>query len=264
MAVAVPSAYRRVDILGCPFDAVTMAETEQFIRDAVIGRRQVQVTVGNVDMVMKTRRDARLARAFWESELTIVDGAPITWAARFLNRPVKERVPGIELVERCASLSEELDCGIAIVGSSPTIAEAAAAQMRLAHPRAVLHVIPTPFPLGPAESRSIAESIHKSGDRIVLVALGAPRQELWVKEYLAATGANVGIGVGAAFDIISGGKPRAPAWMRRHGLEWLHRMRLEPRRLGRRYLIEDLPFFGVLLKERIRITLGGGVSVHRP
>lgn len=248
---------RRVDILGCPFDAVDMAMTDQFLRDAIGNGRQVHVTVGNVDMVMKARRDPRLARAFWESALTIVDGVPITWAAKFLNRPVKGRVAGIELVVRCAAISHDLRCGVALIGSSPEIAEQAAENMRRLYPKAILHVIPTPRPLSSRDSEALVEKVRAHGDRIVLVALGAPRQELWVKEYLPSTGANVGIGVGAAFDIISGRKPRAPVWMRRNGLEWLHRMRLEPRRLGRRYLIDDLPFFGVLLTERLRMALKG-------
>jgi N-acetylglucosaminyldiphosphoundecaprenol N-acetyl-beta-D-mannosaminyltransferase len=77
---------------------------------------------------------------------------------------------------------------------------------------------------------------------IVLVALGAPRQERWVQANLAACRAEVGIGIGSAFDIICGDQPRAPRWMCDHGLEWLHRMMLDPRRLGRRYLVEDSPF----------------------
>jgi len=233
-----------------------MEETEHFIRDAISHGRQVHVTVGNVDMVMKVRKDPRFAKAFWDSELTIVDGVPIMWAAALLKRPLKARVAGVELVARCAAISHDMGCGIAVVGGRREIAEGAAENLRQVFPRAILHVIPTPFPVRPEDSRAIVKRIRANDDSIILVALGAPLQELWVKEYLAATGGNVGIGVGAAFDIISGSKPRAPVWMRRNGLEWLHRMALEPHRLGRRYLIEDMPFFGVLLKERVRLALG--------
>jgi N-acetylglucosaminyldiphosphoundecaprenol N-acetyl-beta-D-mannosaminyltransferase len=247
--------HRRVDILGCPFDAITMAEVEQSIEDAIRRREQLHITTGNVDMVMKVRKDPRLARAFWESQLTIVDGVPITWAATFLRRPVNGRVCGTDIVWRCAAISHKMNWGIALLGGSERVAEWAAAILRKAYPNSILHVIPTPFPLRREDSKRMIRIIRANDDRIVLVALGAPRQEFWLNEHLSATGANVGIGIGGAFDIISGSKPQAPEWMRRNGLEWLHRMRLEPRRLSRRYLVEDMPFLGLVLKERIKIAL---------
>lgn len=239
----------RVNILGCPFDRVDMEEAERFIRDTVIGRRRAHVTVGNVDMVMKARKDRQFADIFWKSALTIVDGMPILWAGALLGRPLKTRVPGIELTLRCAAISQQLGCGVALVGGEQAVTEAAAREMSRLFPGSILHVIPTPYPLRPEDNRVIVNRIREEDDRIVLVALGAPRQEFWVDEHLAATGANVGIGVGGAFDIISEARPRAPAWMRNNGLEWLHRMRLEPGRLARRYLVDDMPFLGVLLKE---------------
>lgn len=247
--------HRRVDILGCPFDAITMAEVEQCIEDAIRRREQLHITVGNVDMVMKARKDPRLARAFWESQLTIVDGVPITWAAAFLRRSVNGRVCGTDIVWRCAAISQKMNRGVALLGGGEGVAERAATNLRKAYPNSILHVIPAPFPLRQEYTKRIIRIIRANDDRIVLVALGAPRQEFWLNEHLSASGANVGIGIGAAFDIISGSKPQAPEWMRRNGLEWFHRMRLEPRRLSRRYLVEDMPFFGLLLKEWIKIAL---------
>lgn len=84
------------------------------------------------------------------------------------------------------------------------------------------------------------------------MALGAPRQERWVREYLPETGANVGMGIGSAFDIICGDRRRAPRWMQDAGLEWFHRMLQEPRRLGKRYLIDDMRAFGYLARELLR------------
>jgi exopolysaccharide biosynthesis WecB/TagA/CpsF family protein len=89
----------------------------------------------------------------------------------------------------------------------------------------------------------------------VLAALGAPRQERWVQSHLGASGANVGIGIGSAFDIISGRNPRAPGWMQALGLEWFYRMLQEPRRLGRRYLVDDSPFLILLPVEIVRRKL---------
>jgi N-acetylglucosaminyldiphosphoundecaprenol N-acetyl-beta-D-mannosaminyltransferase len=250
---------RRVDILGCPFDSIDIDEAEQFIREAICRNRQAHVTVGNVDMVMLARRDPRFSSVFWESELTVVDGVPILWAATLLDRPLKARVAGVELVERCAAISHDVGCSIAVVGARLEIVQRAVENMLRRFPRARFNVVPTPFPLGAADSRAIVERIRANGDSMVLVALGAPRQEFWIKIHMPATGANVAIGVGGAFDIISGSKPRAASWMRNNGLEWLHRLALEPRRLGYRYLIEDMPFVALVLRERMRLARGGEV-----
>lgn len=255
----IPKKYLRVDILGCPFDKVAIAEVEQSIEHAIKRREQLHITTGNVDMVMKLRKHPHLACAFWESQLAIVDGVPITWAAAILGRPVKERIRGIDLVWRCAAISQKIRCGLALMGGQQEIVERASANLRKAYPSSIIHVIPTPFPLRPEDSEPIIRLIRANDNRILLVGLGAPSQELWLKEHLAATGANVGIGIGGAFDVISGRRPQAPEWMQLKGFEWLHRMILEPRRLGCRYLIEDMPFFGLLLKERIKIALRRGV-----
>lgn len=248
-------ASRRVEILGCPFDAVDLEAAEAFVRAALAGQQQAHITVGNVDMVMKMRRDPRLADAFWRSQLTIVDGVPITWAAALLGRRLNGRVSGTDLVWRCAEVSRDTGCGIALVGGAPGTSEKAAENLRNRYPGAILHVIPTPYPLTDENSLEVIQRIRANRDRILLVALGAPRQELWLQRYLPDSGANIGIGIGSAFDIISGSKPQAPEWMRRNGLEWLHRMRLEPRRLGRRYLIEDMPFFWHLAREWVRCAM---------
>jgi N-acetylglucosaminyldiphosphoundecaprenol N-acetyl-beta-D-mannosaminyltransferase len=244
--------FERIDILGCPFDALSSDEAEGQVRRALAGGPPLHIAVGNVDMVMKLRRDATLAEAFWASDISIADGVPITWAASLLGRPLKGRVAGTELVLRCAKLSAETGCSLARVGGKPAIAARAAGAMAKRFPGARAHVIETPFPLRPEHDASMIEAIRGHGARIILVALGAPRQELWVRRNLAASGAAVGIGIGSAFDIISGDKPWAPKWMRDNGLEWLHRLALEPRRLARRYLVDDMPFFGLLALEALR------------
>src|SRR6266446_4331525 len=185
--VNIREGHRRVDILGCPFDAITMGDAEQYIRDAVTNRQKLHITVGNVDMVMKARKDPRLAGAFWKSQLTIVDGVPITWAAAFLGLPVNGRVCGTDIVWRCAAISQEMGCGVALIGGNQGIVQRAAANLKKASPTSILHVIPTPYPLRPEDSETMIRLIRANDDRILLVALGAPRQELWLSEHLAAS-----------------------------------------------------------------------------
>jgi N-acetylglucosaminyldiphosphoundecaprenol N-acetyl-beta-D-mannosaminyltransferase len=208
----------RVDVLGTAFDAISFEETVGRIREALRSGTHLQVATGNVDFVMKARRDPEFRRQLQHTEL----------------------------VQACAGVSAELGAPVALVGAAPGVADRAAGRMLIEVPAAQLHAIPTPSPLDAEATRQVVRNVSNAGAQILLVALGAPRQEHWLQQNLEQTGALVGIGVGSAFDILSGDKPRAPKWMRDAGLEWAHRMAHDPRRLARRYLIEDSPFFGHL------------------
>jgi len=246
--------YKRVDILGCPFDAISFEETMALIRDTVTSGQRRQFVPGSIDFVMKARRDPVFAEELWKADIVFADGMPIVWAASLLGTPIRGRVPGTDVVWECAQVSQQTGCGIAMIGGDFSLTKGAAEKMREAFPKAALHPLPTPFPLGEKENEELVRQIRALQPGIVLVALGAPRQERWVKRNLEACGANVGIGIGSAFDIISGSKPRAPRWMQDNGLEWFHRMMLEPRRLGKRYLIDDSPFLFYLTLEIVRRT----------
>jgi N-acetylglucosaminyldiphosphoundecaprenol N-acetyl-beta-D-mannosaminyltransferase len=250
----------RVNILGCPFDAISFGETVQCIKRTILEGRQIQIVPGSVDFVMKAKRDATFKRELWRADLVVADGVPIVWAATLLGEPLCGRVSGTELVWRCAEISAELGCAVALIGAKPGVAPRAAQKMSERYPHAKLHAIPTPSPLGPEDNAELIETIKAMEAKIVLAALGAPRQERWVQSYLSACTASVGIGVGSAFDIICGDMPRAPRWMQDHGLEWLQRLLLEPRRLGRRYLIEDSPFIFHLACALVRQKARGSTS----
>jgi len=250
----------RVDILGCPFDAISFRDTVEQIREAVKTGSRLQVVPGSIDFVVKARRDKSFAELLRSTDLIIADGVPIVWSASLLGTPIRGRVSGTELVWKCAAVSAETHCKVALIGAAPGVAARAALNMMRRSPGAIVEAIPTPFPLGRIESLEVAERVRELGAAIVLVALGAPKQERWVSGYLEACGSSVGIGVGSAFDIISGDKPRAPGWVQSVGMEWFYRTLLEPRRLGRRYFVEDSPFLlylaGAVMRSRLGIKWG--------
>jgi N-acetylglucosaminyldiphosphoundecaprenol N-acetyl-beta-D-mannosaminyltransferase len=239
---------RRVDVLGLPFDAISFDETMRLIERCVATSRRLRIAPGSIDFVMKARRDPSFASLLRTFELIIADGVPITWAASLLGTPLLGRVAGTDMVWRMAEISARSGARVAMVGGAPGVADRAAARMRQAFPGADLHPVPTPMTLDAEANRAIRTRIRDSGAKIVLVALGAPRQERWIAEHMDDAGATIGSGIGSAFDIISGDRPRAPKWMADGGLEWLHRMMQDPKRLGRRYLIEDTPFMWHLAK----------------
>jgi N-acetylglucosaminyldiphosphoundecaprenol N-acetyl-beta-D-mannosaminyltransferase len=253
-------AIQRVDILGCPFDVISLDETVAVIKHTVLTGGRLQIATGNIDYVMQARRNPLLAAQLRRAGLVTADGVPIVWAASLLGTPLRGRVSGTDLVWRFAEVSAELGCAVALLGSAPGVAARAAQKMRERYPRALLHAIPTPFTLGAPENAELLRQIKAVNARIVLVSLGTPRQESWIEAHFAECGANVIYGSGSAFDIISGDQPRAPRLLRDHGFEWLHRLLREPRRLGRRYLIDDSPFLFHLLAALARRTLWGAES----
>ena len=234
--------FKRIDILGCPFDAVSFDEAVDCIREHVLKGHRLQVVPGNIDFVMKARRDPVFRDQLWRADLIIADGVPVVWAASLLGTPLKGRVSGTDIVVSCAQVSEDTGCPVAMIGGMPGVAKRAADKMRETYPGANIFDIVTPFPIGDSENEILVQEIRKVNAQIVLVALGAPRQERWIQSNLEACGAAVGIGIGSAFDIIAGDQPRAPRWMKDNGLEWFHRLLLDPKRLGKRYLLEDSPF----------------------
>ena len=248
----------RRDVLGCPVDVISLDGVVELVRQAVVTQTPLRLVAINVDQAMKARRDPGFARLLWESDVAFADGVPIVWAASLLGIRVAGRVSGTDLVWRCASVSAETGSVVALVGAGPGVAERTARRMMEQVPGARVLAVPTPVPLGPAENQSVINALRHERAAMVLVALGAPRQERWVRDNLVASGAAVGIGVGSAFDILSGDQPRAPSWMQAHGLEWLYRLVREPRRLAPRYLIEDAPFLWHLAARLVRRLPGIG------
>jgi N-acetylglucosaminyldiphosphoundecaprenol N-acetyl-beta-D-mannosaminyltransferase len=236
------NSIRRVDVLGCPFDAISFPEAESEMRRAILDGRSMQIVPGNIDMVMKVRCSSSFAKRLWKADLVIADGRPIVWAASLLGEPVRGRVSGTDLVWSCAALSAQNGWAIALIGGMGDVAARAAQKMRERYPTAKFHALPTPMPLSEKESATLVIRIKAFGAKILLVALGAPRQEEWIASHLVESGCLIGIGVGSAFDIISGDRPRAPRWMQEAGFEWFYRMLQEPGRLGKRYLVENSPF----------------------
>lgn len=251
-------ARRRVDILGCGIDRISFEQASARIREAVRTGTSLHIATANVDFVMRARRDPAFARLLSEADLVVADGVPLCWLARLLGEPLAGRVNGTDLATECARIAAETGALLGLAGAGPSVAAVAASQLRSRFPGARVVEIPTPTRLPADEDGTLAVRVRDTGVDILLLALGSPRQEWWLKRHLAATGAKVGIGVGSAFDFISGAKPRAPRWMQVAGLEWSYRLATEPARLSRRYLLDDLPFVWLGLAAVLRRHLEGG------
>jgi N-acetylglucosaminyldiphosphoundecaprenol N-acetyl-beta-D-mannosaminyltransferase len=228
-----------------------MAETLVAIREIVERKRFSYAVTPNVDHIVKFNESAEFRKLYAKAELVVADGVPLLWAARILGTPLKERINGTDLFERTCQLSEQLGYSVFLLGGSPGAAASACEKLMQRHPH--LNVAgwdcpPYRFYKFAAQNEDVQRKIRESCADILFVGLGAPQQEQWMCDYAEGSGVRLAIGVGVSFSFVGGLIPRAPLWMQRNGLEWLWRLGKEPRRLSRRYLLDDLPFFGLLLR----------------
>ena len=231
-----------VNVVGVRVDRVDMAEAMAQVERFVVERGPHRVVTVNLEYLRHSLRIPAFLDALTSADLAVADGAPVVWACRLFGCRLSGRVTGVDLADRCAELAAARGYGLFLLGAGPGVAESTADILRGRYPDLRIVGTYTP-PLGEFsedEEGRISERIHEARPDILLVALPTPRQELWNHQRAREWGVPVTIGVGAAFDMLSGRVPRAPRWMQRRGLEWLFRLWREPRRLWKRYLIHDL------------------------
>jgi N-acetylglucosaminyldiphosphoundecaprenol N-acetyl-beta-D-mannosaminyltransferase len=201
-----------------------------------------QVATANVDFLKNAMQHSDLRDILCSCEMVVPDGMPIVWVSRLIGTPLKERVSGIDLVERLADVSARRGYGVFMLGASEQCSQRAARVLRQRYPdlRIVGRHSPEPQPLEKMDHEEILRRIEEARPDILLVAFGNPKQEKWISMHRDRLKVPVCIGVGGSLDFISGTVPRAPRWMQSSGLEWLHRTLQEPKRLALRYLSDTL------------------------
>lgn len=232
------------NLFGMKIDAVTMPMAIEKILGWCHEKDPCRyVVTPNVDHVVMYQTRGDLRQAYNDAALVLADGAPVIWASRLLRRSLPERVAGSDLVpalfESAANQKEtQSPLRVFLLGAAPGVGQRAAAKIR--ETWANVEVVgcyspPMGFENDPSESKRIYELIAEADPQVLLLGLGAPKQELWVQRHAAQLQARVALCVGATIDFLAGEKSRSPRWMRKVGLEWLHRLSTEPTRLARRY-----------------------------
>ncbi len=228
-------------LFGIKIDAIRMSEAVTGVRNWVAdasGKCRYVVTP-NVDHAVLLQEHDGLRQAYRHADMILADGHPIVWASRLLGQPLPERVPGSELVPKLFdSVSESETLKVFLLGAAKGVAARAAQQMKMHWPNVEtvgVYSPPKGFENDAEESNYILGRIALCQPDILVVGLGAPKQEVWVHQYHDQIQAKVALCVGATIDFLAGEKQRAPIWMQKSGIEWLHRMCSEPRRLVKRY-----------------------------
>jgi N-acetylglucosaminyldiphosphoundecaprenol N-acetyl-beta-D-mannosaminyltransferase len=244
------SAVRSIEVLGCRVDDVTMDEAVALCERAIAHGRPAHVVTPNAEIVVAAQRVADLRELINRSVLSVPDGAGLLLAGRLLGTPLREQVTGTDLSYRLAERAAARGYRLFLLGAQPGVAAAAAAALRRRYP--ALEVAGTfagrAGPEGDAETRAAVAAAGRVD--VLLVAYGAPRQERWIARNQAALGVPLALGIGGVFDFMSGRVPRAPAWLRRAGFDWLYRLARQPWRWRRQLALPR--FVGLVLLSAVR------------
>ena len=201
------------------------------IEELVDGGGHHLVATVNPEFVMRARQDRDFARVLESADLCLADGTGVVWAARRQGCTIRGPVAGVDLIPLLATLCARRRFRLFLLGAAPGVAAELATRLRADNPELeVATHTGSPDPSSDAETLRLIEDQHP---HVVLVAYGAPRQELWIDRMSDRLGAAVAMGVGGSFDYLTGRVPRAPAWIRRAGMEWLYRLGNQPWRIRR-------------------------------
>ncbi|HEV3006340.1 MAG TPA: WecB/TagA/CpsF family glycosyltransferase [Pirellulales bacterium] len=246
---------RRVRLLGAEIDVLRMPDAVAQIVDWVTRRDGLcrYVVTPNVDHMVLLAENEALRRAYAEAGLVLADGAPLVWVSRWLGRPLPERVAGSDLVPALfAGTAAGSPLRVFLLGGAAGVAERAAANIAARWPAVTVVGTASPpkgFEHDRRQNAALMARIGTGRPDVVLVGLGAPKQELWVWQHHRAIAAPAALCIGATIDFLAGERSRAPRWMRRAGLEWLYRVGTEPRRLGARYACDAWIFPRLVWRE---------------
>jgi N-acetylglucosaminyldiphosphoundecaprenol N-acetyl-beta-D-mannosaminyltransferase len=252
---------RRVDVGDVAFDHVTESEVVDTVEQAWRAGRGGWIVTPNVDIWLRTRREASCAELVSRADLVVADGMPLVWASRIAGTPLPERVAGSTLIERLSEAASRQGRAVFIVGgglpgTSVTAGEALAG--RYPGLRFAGSVVPEfGYEKDPEQVAAIVDQVAASGADLVLVGLGFPKQERLAETLCERLPTAWVLGCGGGIQMAAGEAKRPPLWAQRMGVEWIVRLLQEPRRLGHRYLVDDVPAALILLGQSLRRRLSG-------
>lgn len=223
---------KMTQILDVPFDALTMTEAVEKVMGFLADDKQHYICTPNPEIVMEAQHDKELMKILREADLVVPDGIGVVWASRYSEILLTERVAGYDLTQNIFSRIAGKNESVYFFGGAPGVASTAARQMKKVYPGLKIVGGHNGY-FDAEEEKKIIADIKRLSPSILLVGLGAPKQEKWIYEHLEEVGAKVAIGVGGSFDVMAGNVKRAPKLFRKLGLEWFYRLITQPTRWRR-------------------------------
>ncbi len=240
-------------LLNTYVNNVTIHEAVAEIESLIAGKKKSYVVPVNVDVIMKIEEDPYLKKITDEADMVLVDGTPLLWIAKYHGRPVKEKVSGADLVPMLCETAAKKGYTVFILGGKDGVAEKARKRLEKKHPgiRVVGTYAPEMgFESDPEAVARVNAAISAAAPDLLIACLGCPKQEKFIYENMGAYDAVVSVCAGATVDFMAENVKRAPKWMSDHGLEWFYRFTQEPKRLFKRYFVDDVQILKLMKKYR--------------
>lgn len=241
----------RMQFLNTEVDNLTMDEAISKIEQLINKKKPSYVVTPNVDHIVKLEDDIEFKKVYENADLILTDGMPLVWISKMKGKPIKQKVSGSDLFPRVCKLSAEKGYKIFLLGAAKGVAAKAA--KKLMEKYEGLEVIGTYSPTygfenNEEEINKIIKIIHKAKPDVLAVGLGAPKQEKFLYKYISQLNVPVSLAIGASIDFEAGNVKRAPLWMQKVGLEWFYRLIKEPKRMFKRYIIDDIKILKLIIK----------------
>ena len=241
----------RVIIFDLPVDVLTMKQTLTLIDKSIIEGKQIHHVVVNAAKIVHAQKNIELRESIISCDIINADGQAVVWASKLLNKPLPERVAGIDLMEEMVKLASKRGYRIFFLGAKEKVVKKVVKKYSQIYGSKLIAGYRNGYFLA-KERESVAIQIFESKPDILFVAISSPIKEVFLNEYKSLIEAPFIMGVGGSFDVVSGIVKRAPKWMQNSGLEWLFRVYQEPGRMWKRYLTTNLTFMKMCIQEKIR------------
>lgn len=241
----------RIKFLNTYIDNLTMEEALLQVDKYVSSTVGSYIVTPNVDHIVKLEDDIEFQNVYKEASLILTDGMPLIWISKFKKTPIKEKISGSDLFPQICSMAAKKNYKVFLLGAGPGVAQKAAEN--LVEKYSGLNIVGTYSPIygfeeSPQEIENIIKIINNAKPDILAVGLGAPKQEKFIFKYKDRLNVPLSLAIGASIDFEAGNIRRAPVWMQKAGLEWFYRLLKEPKRMFRRYLIDDLKIIKICVK----------------
>ncbi|MCI6677105.1 MAG: WecB/TagA/CpsF family glycosyltransferase [Clostridiales bacterium] len=241
----------RIKFMNIEIDNLTMEEALKEIDKMIQRKKPAYVVTPNVDHIVQLETNKELQAVYKNADLIITDGKPLVWISKFYGNPIKEKISGSDLFPLLCEMSTQKGYKMFFLGAAEGVAAKAAENLIKKYPG--LNVVgtyspPYGFEKDDNEINKIIQMIHRAKPEILIVGLGCPKQEKFMYQYYNKLNVPISLGLGASFDFEAGKVKRAPKWMSRYGFEWLFRITQDPKRMFKRYIIDDTRIFGLVFK----------------
>jgi len=242
----------RVNILKTSIHNLTMTETLSLIDTAIKDQSQIHHVVVNAGKIVAMQKDAQLLESVNSSDLINADGQAVVWASKFLGKPLKERVAGVDLMANAVEMAHKNGYQVFLFGAKEEVVTEVASIYEKKYGKQLIAGYRNGY-FSKEEEPKIAKQIAESGANMLFVAISSPTKENFLFNYKdSLKSVNFIMGVGGSFDVVSGKTKRAPVWMQNGGLEWFYRFLQEPKRMWKRYLVGNTKFIVLVFKEKFK------------